>query len=140
MRPGCFLLFLLGHLFLIDRAGDVISYYMKQEWLDGIIVTTLISIQDLMTFNYHTLYDLGIFANAAFFAFLSVRVFDSIKDERRREEEGRRELGQSCKKQKIAISKNLLKGAQMPNKDSSKQSIIQYPQLLFATLAGWHWC
>ena len=81
---------------------------MKQEWLDGIIVTTLISIQDLMTFNYHTWYDLGIFANAAFFAFLSVRVFDSIKDERRREEEGRRELGQSCKKQKIAISKNLL--------------------------------
>ena len=105
MRPGCFLLFLLGHLFLIDRAGDVISYYMKQEWLDGIIVTTLISIQDI----YGTiLYDLGIFANAAFFAFLSVRVFDSIKDERRREEEGRRELGQSCKKQKIAISKNLL--------------------------------
>ena len=28
----------------------------------------------------------------------------------------------------------------MPNKDSSKQSIIQHPQLLFATLAGWHWC
>ena len=39
--------------------------------------------------------DLG---SKAFFAFLSVRVFDSSREERRREDDGRRELGAELQK------------------------------------------
>ena len=73
----------------------VISITLRLNILGGAANAAFLAFLSVRYHTYTYTYDLG---SKAFFAFLSVRVFDSSREERRREDDGRRELGAELQK------------------------------------------